>query len=229
MKTLKLTITALCFLAIITACEKEGPIGPQGPLGEQGPRGQIGADGPKGDKGDTGAQGAKGDTGAQGPKGNTGQQGKPGTANVVASAWDDYDWNLTDEPTSKTMEVVVPSSTLEKLGATSLNNFLASGGVLLIYGRNTTTPLIYALPISDGLHFAFNWQYFGTNNEFQIVLTSLDNQPLPKDLYAAEKGNQFRYVLIAPGSLISGYKSPKDVNWASMDFESAKNLLGLQD
>lgn len=66
---------------------RQGPRGPQGPIGETGPQGEtgpVGPAGPKGDTGETGPQGPKGeqgDPGPQGPKGDTGPagpQGEPG-------------------------------------------------------------------------------------------------------------------------------------------------------
>lgn len=208
MKTLRLTIAALCFFGIITACEKEGAIGPQGPLGEQGP---IGKTGPKGDKGDTGAKGDK------------------GTANVLSSAWSNYNWNEIDLPSIKMTKVAIPSSAIVKLGSANLNEFLASGGTLLVYGRITSVPVVFSYPLTDGGTFAYNWQYVGTSNEIEIRLSRPDDGPLQKHLFSPEEGAQFRYVLIASGGIISGYKSAKEVNWASMGYEDAKSLLGLKD
>lgn len=85
----------------------QGPVGPQGPIGNTGPQGPIGLTGPQGPIGNTGPQGPIGNTGPQGiqgiqgpigpqgPKGDTGNPTTPhhamhepgGTDYLVNSAW----------------------------------------------------------------------------------------------------------------------------------------------
>src|SRR3546814_11782687 len=81
------SIIAITLLVTWSSCEKEGPAGPSGRMGEQGVAGPIG------DKGDTRATGPRGAAGPTGPRGATGlagptgDKGHRGTTNVSDSAW----------------------------------------------------------------------------------------------------------------------------------------------
>lgn len=86
--------------SVQTTATLQGPVGPQGPIGEtglQGPTGSDGIQGPQGPQGpqglqglqgpigETGLQGPAGNDGAQGPAGNDGAQGPAGPAGANGS------------------------------------------------------------------------------------------------------------------------------------------------
>ena len=116
MKTVKSILFAIVLASTITACEKEGPIGPQG---EQGAPGVRGDKGDKGERGATGPRGAAGPRGANGPRGATGSQGATGprgaagTANVIYSEWTTV--RFQGIPGSYSAEMIAPHLTQEIL------------------------------------------------------------------------------------------------------------------
>ncbi len=69
--------SAECGIAV-TIRVSTGPMGPEGPRGEQGIRGEQGPMGPRGIKGETGCPGPTGPRGAVGPMGPRGPQGVRG-------------------------------------------------------------------------------------------------------------------------------------------------------
>lgn len=68
---------------------KEGPIGPQGPTGEQGPVGPQGPQGEIGPQGIQGIQGEVGPQGIQGPQGEIGPQGPQGIQGIQGEKGND--------------------------------------------------------------------------------------------------------------------------------------------
>ncbi|HEY9560142.1 MAG TPA: hypothetical protein VIR29_05065 [Anseongella sp.] len=235
-----ITLMLSIMMAIaFTACEKEGPVGPQGEQGTagvKGDKGDPGAAGPRGEAGATGprgAAGAAGPRGERGPKGDKGDKGDPGTANVVSSAWIDYDINSTpNSNTTKTMKYTFPANVLELVDAEHIADFLSDGGVLILYGKN----------FGNGQHNMFPYNYanvdytwsggsFGvaTINSILIRIHSTDGSTLTEYDYSGVRGNEFRYVLIPAGIEVSGRGRAADIDWDRISYAEAKQLLNLKD
>lgn len=212
MKQLKLTtsILALSILFTLSACEKEGPAGPAGPLGEQGaagPKGATGASGPKGDKGATGPKGATGAKGATGPKG---AKGDPGTANVIYSDW----------------RQVIQSGWFPNnnnfyfnWSASKLTSGIIEYGQILVYMKPAISSPIRQLPYSGFDITANAFTFDASAGLIRIFIFQPDgNKPNISSNY------YFRYVLI-PG----GVNAKAKVDWGKLPYAQAKQLLNLKD
>ncbi|MEC3881496.1 hypothetical protein [Parapedobacter sp. 10938] len=236
MKPLRIILTLLAFsvAATFTACEKEGPTGPQGeqgtagPQGERGEQGAQGDRGPKGDKGDqgdagpagprgaTGAQGPRGATGAQGPRGATGPagpQGPPGTANVMYSDWINPDWNRANTPDRKLHHFNIPELTPD---------FLNNGGIALVYIRieiAINSPEVSLIPRQTTILNANVYSAILPRlRSISIMMTKGDALTIPPALNDAE----FKYVLI-PGGVDISAVTQLGIN--TDDYLRAKEML----
>jgi len=192
-KLLSLLAFAITFLAV--SCTKEGPEGPAGATGAQGPTGATGPTGPTG---------PIGPTGPAGPTGPTGPQGPPGTANVIYSAWTDFNGANWSAPavffgvTQRTYPVTVASITAGVL----------ANGVLLVYthfaGDNPNTahllPFIFNYAVPSGQQLRSDIRLGGFDMVFHnLSLIGSDPGIVP----TAAGFNQFRWIVI-PGSVLGG-------------------------
>lgn len=235
MKTpLLIKIMLVCFLTgtSVTACKK-GEMGPPGQTGEQGAQGEKGDKGDKGDKGNKGDRGARGPKGDRGEKGEKGEKGDKGTANVVASAWIDYEINSTPNTnTQKTMKYTFPNQVLSQINAEDIAHFLGEGGLLILYGKNFGNGNHNMLPY-EYLNVSYTWSggSYGVSsiNSIYIRIRSTDGSALTEYDYSGVRGNEFRYVLIPPGIRLSGMRSPSEVDWSALSYAEAKSLLNLRD
>lgn len=212
----QITVILSLILAItFTACEKEGPAGPQGEPGAAGTDGEPGAAGPRG------ASGEKGD------------KGDPGTANVVSSAWIDYDINSTPNTnTFKTMKYTFPANVLELINAEHIAGFLSAGGVLILYGRNYGNGQHNMLPYNyANVDYTWSGGSFGvaTVNSILIRIRSTDGTALTEFDYSGVRGNEFRYVLIPAGIEVAGRGRAADIDWSRVSYAEATQLLNLED
>ncbi len=227
-----------------------GTTGPKGDRGETGARGATGATGPKGDRGETGARGATGATGPQGERGATGvtgprgeqgvtgpigpagPKGDPGTANVVSSGWIDYVINSTNTATYKVMRYIFPDNVLSLINTTRISNFLANGGVIILYGKN----------YGNGNHNMFPYSYSNVeytwaggsfvasiSNAITITIKSTDGSALTEYDYTGFRGNQFRYVLIPAGVHVVGLGPASEIDWRKYSYSQAKQMLNLKN
>jgi hypothetical protein len=207
---MKFRYVLLVFFTVLCACSNDSDPGPQGPQGEQG---AIGEQGPQGEQGVDGPQGDK---------------GEPGTANVVSSKWIDYEINLTNTARLKIMKYTFPATVLELVNAEHLADFLSSGGMLLLYGKNYGNGQHNMLPYNYS-NVAYSWSggSFGvaTINAINIRIESTDGSDLTEFEYSGTRGNEFRYVRVPAGKLINGRKAAIDYN----DYEAVKAYYNLPD
>jgi hypothetical protein len=167
-----LLFISVLFFGIVISCSKEGTTGPQGP------------------KGDTGAQGP---AGTNGTNGATGETGATGTANVMYSNWIGVNWNKVDNPTSKTMQIVVDPTKIS-------DNDLKNKALVLMYLKQYGTSSIYTMPTSGrwtNTEYSFT---YGNNsagfNGILVELKSTDGVALTEYQSTALRGNSVRYVII---------------------------------
>lgn len=184
-----------------------------------------GAPGPKGDKGDAGEKGAKGDKGEEGPE---------GTANVMYSDWMEFDWNMTNDKSFKQMAIQETAVT---------NDFLESGGVLLVYLRASNP---------NGQVYVTSLPYFlGTTHLYAIasIIPEPDSN-FPEDFKSgillnnvASDGStavetfqdeaegvdyELRYVLI-PGGIPLNNTSTGRYTFKNLDYEELKSMFQIPD
>lgn len=235
---------AVCYgLLIITACEKEGAIGPEGPQGEQGiqgeqgergPRGRTGAKGDKGDRGPQGPEGDKGDRGPrgprgpegpqgergpagpqgeQGPRGPQGEQGPPGTANVIYS-----DWETLRHPVRDT---IIDGSYLKvtEIVAPKLTSTILNDGLVMVYWRFNNT--IYALPYTSRSGGVENTMDFRLRTQKIFITRFTHDNSGNADI---NPSYEFRYVLI-PGGVEAAARAGVNLN----DYGQVKMAYNLRD
>ena len=215
------------------------PISLSGSTGANGSDGTNGADGSQIFAGTTdpgSTTGAMGDFylnkntfDLYGPK-TAGGWGTPinlkGTANVMYSSWIDADWNLVDDPRSKTM----------KISANQLsNNDLRNKAILLMYLKQFGTSSIYPMPSSGRWSNTFYSYTFGNNGvdlqqAILVNLVSTNGVDLTEFQHEGFRGNDFRYVIIPGGVPITGrignggsYKIDHN------DYEMVKRYYGIRD
>ena len=70
MRYIVFPLSIILLTLLLAGCE--GPVGPQGSMGEQGPEGPLGPQGPMGEQGPQGPLGETGDQGSPGPSGEAG-------------------------------------------------------------------------------------------------------------------------------------------------------------
>lgn len=219
MKSLRLMVTLLfiSMAGVFTACEKEGPIGPQGEQGvrgEKGDQGKKGDRGEKGDRGNTGPAGPRGATGPRGPRGATGPQGPPGAVNIMYSDWLDPNWNRSNTSSRKLHHFSVPELT---------SAFLDNGGVVLIYIRIAivvNAPEVSLIPRQTVILNANVYSsVLPELKSVSIMVTKGDALTIPQALDKAE----FKYVLI-PGGVDISALAPAGIN--ADDYLKAKQHLG---
>lgn len=228
-----------------------GATGSTGAKGDKGDTGSIGATGATGIPGSKILSGATNPTAAVGVVSDyylnktTGDLFGPktiygwgtainlkGTANVVATTWITYNWNSTNTATQKVMDYTIPAPILAAVGYSSLFNFSARGGVILIYGQNWG---------SNGIRM-FNYEYRNgryiaeaneVGNKIWVSLGSINGSALRDIEYDSARGNRFRYVLIAAGVQLSGAsattRSTSEIDWSKISYEEVKELLQLED
>lgn len=215
--------------------------GATGAAGEAGDDGQDGADGSKilrGNGTPSSSIGATGDyyinqstADLYGPKQGS-SWGNPinlkGTANVVTTTWIDYNWNGVDTPTRKTMTYTIPNPVIAATGASSLNNLLfGNGGVILVYGKNfgSNGYRLFDYGFRNGAYSATP----NTNgNQIILELKSINGADLRDLEYDSARGNQFRYVLIPSGTMVSG-KRVNQIDYSKLSWEEVKNMYNLED
>jgi hypothetical protein len=149
-----------------------------------------------------------------------------GTANVVASTVLNYVFNETDTPTRKTMRYVIPTPILNAVGATSLLDFLNSGGALLVYGTNfgTSTQRLFDYEYGNA---RYSYSDNAALSTMYLTIQSTDGSPLDEFDYSSTRGNRFRYVMIPAGVRLTGNVSPQDL--AKMDYEEVRALFNLPE
>lgn len=207
---MKLKYILLAFSIVLGACSKDGDPGPQGPQGEQGA---------------TGEQGPQGEQGVEGQKGD---KGEPGTANVVSSQWIGYEINSTNTARLKIMKYTFPASVLELVNAEHLADFLSSGGMLLLYGKNYGNGQHNMLPYNySNVQYSWSGGSFAVTsiNAINIRIESTDGTDLTEYDYFGVRGNQFRYVMVPAGKLINGRKSGVDYS----NYEAVKAYYNFPD
>ena len=228
-----------------TPLNLKGATGATGATGSTGATGQSGAAGSKilsGTANPASSAGAVGDyylnktTGDFfGPKTSLGW-GTPinlkGTANVVATKWIDYNWNVANTVTRKSMDYTIPGPVLSAVGYSSLINFSNAGGVILIYGKNwgSNSLLLFDYEYRNGRYKASP----NTNgNKIYLYLESINGNPLQETEYSSARGNQFRYVLIPPGVQLSGAVNkdnlPININWNEISYHQMSKILNIND
>lgn len=230
MKNLLIIAATFCTIFLFQSCKK-GDVGPAGPKGEPGAQGAPGMNGATGAQGNTGATGSTGATGATGATGTQGSKGATGSANVVSTNWIDYNWNSTNTATLKVMDYEIPQNIINATGYSSLYNLLfVGGGIVLVYGRNygSNTVWLFNYEFRNGKYEAFP----NTNgNHIYINLKSLDGSNLRDIEYDSSKGNQFRFVLIPPGTLLNGSIGNIRINSTSdlknYSYEQMKTILNI--
>lgn len=189
-------LIALPLAITFTACEKEGPPGPQGEQGLKGEPGIPGEQGPQGERGPRGAVGPQGERGPRGEQGPRGPKGDPGTANVLYTDWFDPDWNVTNDPDYKLMYVTEPRLTEE----------FRKHGTLLVYYRYKLGASVfdYLLPTvfyrPDG-SVDRQYQSYVYQDRIYIRASSHGATFFPDEVNPGN--NWFRYVLIPGGVDIS--------------------------
>ena len=152
--------------------------------------------GPKGDTGATGATGPKGDTGATGPKGDTGKSAYEIAVENGATEKTEAEWLATLKPYNvKYPFVTVADSSSDGTG--TLNSSLISGGVYLVYFKETGG---FAQTIASGVLYcdtskAKNYVSLGpyqleiTTSDWSIQLTASGNNGKVGILYFYKLGS----------------------------------------
>jgi hypothetical protein len=198
LRFLSLLLLAITF--IVVNCTKEGP---EGPVGAQGPQGPAGTNGTNGAAGAPGTPGAPGATGPQGPQGPA---GATGTANVIYSAWTDFNSANWAAATSFFGIMVrrYPVNTA------TITQTMIDQGVVLVYVRfsGTGTTVVYPLPqtlpsvggggIADPTQILRHELRVGGLDIILQNTTNIGNDP---GTFGA--GNGYRYVII-PGGVAGG-------------------------
>lgn len=169
----------------------------------------------------------------KGPKGDKGDKGDTGSANVVSSGWIGYDINSTPNTTTyKTMRYVFPAEVLSHINATQISDFLADGGLLIVYGKNFGNGNHNIFPYTyNNVEYTWAGGSFGVNstNAIYITIRSTDGTALTEYDYEAFKGNQFRYILIPAGIQVMGMGPASDIDWSKINYSQAKQILNLKD
>lgn len=188
---LKSLLIMLVSISLVMGCAKEGEVGPKGD---------------KGDKGDTGDKGDKGD------------KGDPGVFSAIYSNWLDVNWNLTDNATSKSMNIPIPTTTIS-------TNDLRNNSIVLVYLKQWGTGSIYTMPSKGRWTNAFYDYQFGNTSAcctgLLIYLTSTDGVALTEFQYAAVRGNQIRYVILPLTS------AGKHIDYKSLSYEEVCEMFDI--
>ena len=131
------------------------------------------------------------------------------------------------------MDYVVPQNIIDATGYNSLYSLLfVGGGIVLVYGRNygSNGVWLFNYEFRNGKYDA---QPNTNGNHIYITLTSLDGSNLRDIEYDPAKGNQFRFVLIPPGTLLNGsmgnIRIHSKFDLEKLSYEQVKSLLNLQD
>lgn len=141
--------------------------------------------------------------------GKDGEQGPAGTANVMYSDWMNQNWNLIDNPTSKSMVVVENRIT---------NDFVSNGGFVLGFFK-TYGNTINSLPYQNNIEKNERGFIFGINSTagtgesgVYFTIQSTDGTTLTSSEVNGSTPNynpQYRYILI-PGGVNISAKSSND-------------------
>ena len=154
-----------------------------------------------GSDGIDGAIGPQGPAGVNGENGINGENGVDGNANVIASNWLDTNWNLTDDPTNKVMQISITEISQDALRDNTL---------VMVYLMQYGTSSIYTLPSAGRWSNTWYSFTFGSNSlnydGIIITLKSTDGVALTEYQSTANRGNRFRYILI-PANTASGKSS----------------------
>lgn len=236
-------IFIFCFVAMLcfSSCSKTGPAGPQGEQGEQGPQGQLGEQGIPGadgstlfsgegtpsadlgkmgdyyvDKSNSVLYGPKTEDGWGDPLNLKGDKGNPGTANVMYSDWQKFDWNP-QNITKYRMTITMNQLT---------ESFMSSGGVVLVYVRINVTPFghtYYQLPFNFSVLYNCRMEFFIRTGQNQLIF---DLFPTSGNMAGQFTGDDyaFRYVLI-PGGANLRKASPPDPN----DYLATSEYYGITE
>jgi Collagen triple helix repeat (20 copies) len=189
-KLLSLLALAITFLAV--SCTKEGPEGPTGATGSQGPTGNTGPAGPTG---------PTGPTGPAGPTGPTGPQGPAGTANVIYSSWNATGAWVLETFFGKTVR-------RHTLTAPGITTNILNQGVVLVYGRFSTTTGVFTVPYTAasitavGIMQIVDARILAGQIDLRMYNADDNNDPI------GLQGTEFRYVII-PGGVAGGRMNEK--------------------
>lgn len=168
-----------------------------------------------------GEEGAPGPVGPKGDAGALGEQGPDGTANVMYSAWLQFDWNEDDEELFKRMSINEPELT---------HKFFDKGGVLLVYLKLDEPSLtgVLSLPLQTGNDYL----YFGAVivadeglNQLRIIQQSMDGTTPVSIL---NEKYSFRYILIPGGIPIASSKSAGNA-WSDLSYEEVIDKLNVSE
>ena len=175
-----------------------------------------GSDGTDGVIGPQGPAGIDGSNGSDGLDGSNGLDGLDGNANVIASNWLDADWNLTDDPTLKEMQISISEIS---------NTDLRDNTLVMVYLKQYGISSIYTMPSAGRWTNTWYSFTFGKNTTGRegivIYLKSTDGVALTELQEAGLRGNSFRYILI-PTSTTSN-KSTLDYS----NYNEIVNYYGL--
>ncbi len=192
-----------------TGCKPE-----DGPMGQEGPQGEQGEQGPQGEQGEQGPQGPPGEQGEQG------EQGVPGTANVMYTDWVSFDvsgWNQVTEFGRVTQ--------LYEIQEENISNDIINRGVVLVYIRfgGSTAPRL--LPVTGYVTTTTKEQHIWhrlSAGKIILVFHNLNDTTNPGTFGS---GNQYRYIIIPGGTLIS-YKAD-GINLQKLSYDEVLETLNV--
>ena len=157
-----------------------------------------------------------------------------GTANVIASTWEDFNWNNSNTNTYKIMAYSIPTPIFNAIGYRNLQIFYNAGGVLLVYGRNygSSHNVLFDYSFRNA-HYSLAVTHSAIPNyQFFISIKSINGANLLDTESSSIRGNQFRYVLIPPGRQFDGSATRRrnePMDWNKKSYIEVIKLLGLQD
>lgn len=154
-----------------------------------------------------GKDGIDGKDGAQGPA------GQDGNANVLASEWQNIEWNLNSQQNFGVMLIEVKDIDLQE--------FITTGGVIMVYFKlilDESDTVVYSLPATLGNLYVDFALYDSTDTSGITITMSSSDNIVPS--YANNPNYNVRYVLV-----------PANVSEASglnlNNYKEASKILGL--
>jgi hypothetical protein len=188
-RLLSLLLLAIAFIAV--NCTKEGPEGPAGAQGPQGPAGVNGSTGPAGPAGPAGPVGPAGSTGATGPA---------GSANVIYTAWTNF--NIANW--TAVQNVFGIDQRRYPIPAPGLSQTMLDNGVVIVYIKfSGVANTAYPLPMVESIAGSGGLQNMQNINTLNTITLRFFNANGVGDPGTFGTPNQWRYVLI-PGGVAGG-------------------------
>lgn len=163
-----------------------------------------------------------------------------GTANVVSSNWFGLKpaWDISWGDDTRRQYFTVPQPMLNAVNATTLNSFMNSGGIFLMYMDHTVATFgVTQLPYSAN-YVDFGWMTsrytnLSEENYFYFTINAHSGETIPAS-YRTPSNITLRYVMIPAGRVLNGVASVNGRRIAvdqlkAMSYEQAGATFGWEE